>query len=362
MKLIIAFALSLLFLACASNKSAPEEVTSRPAPEHLSKGRKLLEKEKFEEALAEFASVLKNQTTTPEVPLAIYYSGVAQQGLGKCPEAIEKFRKYTSGIANSDVNLVPQAFYRLGLCYEALGDKGGAIAAFIDSLNRIASTQTPLRAELEARLAGLYAQMGNEQDAQRLYDAAERDLMAMRRLHPSNELPPWLASTLFNMGKMSTKPLVNEDFEGSIRSFERAQIWLLKVARLNDKKWSELAANEIVKMYSDAWKMIDSVPLRDDTDKVLALKDQQDRRINMGVALYGLISRLKLERGYDFSVENKFERQVFESLADVDSHLEMLLKSRPVEQSLTPAAQEREGLKRSGNVIDVPSRKKGRKK
>jgi hypothetical protein len=239
-----------------------------------------------------------------------------------------------------------------------LGDKSGAIAAFIDSLNRLGSQPVPMRAELQACLAGLYAQMGNGSEARKLYDKAEKEISVLRRQHPEDGLPSWLAETLYNMGRAATKPLTTEDFDGSLRSFERAQIWLLKVARFNDKKWSEPAAKEILRLYDDAWRMIESVPLMDDSDRVLALKDQQDKKINMGVSLYNLLSRLKLERGYDFSLENKYEKSIYEKLAPMEAQLEILLKSRPVEQSLTPAALEREGLKRKGKLVSPGQKRK----
>lgn len=332
--------------ACVSPRKSPETVAPVSPSVHLTNGKKLLSKGQFEEAFGEFEMVLKNQTTTPEIPKALFYSAVALQELKRWQEASERFRKYTTSYGTQNGEQIPEAFYRLGLCFEALGDRAGAIAAYTDALNRLTKTRTPLRAELEARLAGIYAKMGNEQESQKFYDAAEKDIMGLRRQFSSQDLPPWLPETLFNMGKMSIRPIVLEDFESGLRSFERAQIWLLRVARLNDKNWSELAAQEIVKVYTDSWAVIESVPLFEDSDKVLALKEQQDKKITMAVSIYNLLTRLKLERGYDFAVENKFEKSVFDSLGEVESRLENLLKSRPVEQGLTQSAMEREGLKR----------------
>lgn len=354
--------ISLLVFSCASPKKEVATSVEAPPPVHLATGKKFLANGKFEEALTEFNTVLKNQTTTPEVTYALYYSGVALQELDRCQEATERFRKFASGMNSQDAELVPQAFYRLGLCYEVLKDKGGAIAAYLDAINRMPGVKLPLKAELQARLAGLYAQMGNQEDAQTLYDSAEKDLMFLRRQHPNNSIPPWLAETLYNMGKVATKPLALEDYEGSIRSFEKSQVWLLKVARFNDKKWSELAARQVIQMYSDAWKMIENVPLIDDSDKILALKDQQDKKINMSVSLYNMMTHLKRERGYDFSAENKFEKSIFEGLSDLEVRLELLLKSRPVEQSLTPSALEREGLKREGKLVDPDQKPKKKRK
>jgi tetratricopeptide (TPR) repeat protein len=352
----------LLVLSCAGSKKNEAPPVEAAPPVHLAAGKKLLANGKFEEALAEFNSVLKNQTTTPEVPYALYYSGVAYQELNRCQEASERFRKFASGMNSQDPELVPQAFYRLGLCYEVFKDKGGAIAAYLDALNRLPGVKIPLKAELQARLAGLYAQMGNQQDAQTLYDSAEKDLMFLRRQHSNNTIPLWLAETLYNMGKVATKPLAQEDYEGSIRSFEKAQVWLLKVARFNDKKWSEAAAQEIIHLYNDAWKMIEDVPLIEDSDKILALKDQQDKKINMSVSLFNMLTQLKRERGYDFSAENKYEKSVFEGLSDLEAQLELILKSRPVEQSLTPAALAREGLKREGKLVDPDQKPKKKRK
>lgn len=355
----VKYGLLIFLLACTTTKNPEVVPIDSPPPERLAVGKRLLSEGKYDEALVELNGILKHQTTTPEVPYALYFSGVALQELQRCPEAIERFRKFASGMNARDPELTPQAFYRLGLCYEIIKDKGGAIAAYLDALNRLPGVKFPLKAELQARLAGLYAQMGNQADAQQLYESAEKDLMTLRRQYPNNTVPPWLAETLYNMGKVAAKPLTAQDYEGSIRSFEKAQVWLLKVTRFNHPKWSEAAAKEIIQLYGDAWRMIEDVPLIEDSDKVLALKDQQDKKINMSVSLYNSLSHLKRERGYDFSAENKFERSVFEGLSSLEKQLELILKSRPIEQSLTPSALEREGLKRGGRLID-PNTKPGK--
>jgi hypothetical protein len=243
------------------------------------------------------------------------------------------------------------------LAYEALADKSGAIAAFLDALNRLPKDNNPLGVEVLARLAGLYAQMGNDTEALKYYDSAEKKLLVLRRLQVTEEIPSWLPETLYNMGKMSLRPLNPDAFEVSLKPIERGQVWLLRVARMKVDLWSDLAAHDLINTYQAAWSLIEGVPLRSDTDRVMALKDQQDKKISMSVALYSLISKLKLERGYDFSIETKSEKLVFDAVSDVESHLETILKSRPVEQNLTPAAMEREGLKRHGKLVD-PSKKK----
>ncbi len=354
---IFFLAFSFLFMGCIGPTSKSQlEFARMPPSEHLVAGRKLLNEKKYEESLIEFNEVLKSQTTTPEVPQALFYSATAMQELKRWKEASERLRKFTSTFGAQSSDLIPEAYYRLGLCFEAMNDNGSAIAAFVDALNHMMKDRSPLRVELQARLAGLYAQMGNETEAQKLYESAERELLALRR--QQSEVPPWLPKTLFSMGKMSLRPILPENFEGSLRPFERAQIWLLRVARLNNAEWSDPAAKEIIRFFHEAWSIIEEVPLLEDSDRLVALKDQQDRKINMGVSLFNLLSKLKLERGYDFSVENKYEKMVFDSISPLETQLEALLRSRPVDQGLTPAALEREGLKRKGKFIPVPLPKK----
>ena len=137
-----------------------------------------------------------------------------------------------------------------------------------------------------------------------------------------------------------------QDFTTGLKPLERGQVWLLRAARLNDSDWSSKASFELMQVYKDAWGVIEAIPLKPEEDRLLALKDQQSQKVLMAAALYNLLSRLKLERGFDFQKEDKYEKEVFETLAQIEGKLETVLKSRPVEQSLTPAAEEKEGLKR----------------
>ena len=91
------FAFLIFLTACTSaNKPSAPVVAEVPPKKLLSAGQKFLASGKYEEALAEFNGVLKNQTTAPEIPYALYYSAIALQMLNRCPEAIERYRKFAS--------------------------------------------------------------------------------------------------------------------------------------------------------------------------------------------------------------------------------------------------------------------------
>ncbi|MGE3974996.1 MAG: hypothetical protein AB7F59_10775 [Bdellovibrionales bacterium] len=343
MHLSLGILFSFLLLSCASEKKQPETPVVVPVVSQatlMEQGLEAYKKAQWAPALEKFDQVIQSGANPKVASDAYYYSGICLKGLGRWTESIERFKKFHALQNQKNLQYQGLAFYEMAGAYEALSEDPLAIASLLDALQRASALAPEMKVEILARLASVYARIGNEPEAQKRYSEAETTLAKLRKSHKSKSIPPWLTKTLFNMGKMSLKKMTVGDFTSGLKPLERGQIWLLRAARFGDETWSSQAAYELTQVYRDAWGIIEAVPLRAEEDRLLALKEQQSQKVEMSIALYNLLSRLKLERGFDFQNENKYEKEIFENLTALEKNLELVLKSRPVEQALTPEGQE----------------------
>jgi tetratricopeptide (TPR) repeat protein len=345
----IALGLTTLMISCGSApKTEPIVVAPAPKPQisSMSQGLQAYKAGEWELGLEKFDQVIQSGANPNQAGDAYFYSAVCLKGLKRWQESNERFKKFLALQAQKNIQYQAMALYEMAENYEALGEESLAIAALNDALNRADALEPEVRVEILARLAGVYARIGNESEASIKYEQAESALSKLRKNSRQKTPPRWLPKTLFNMGKMSLKKITVTDFSLGLKPLERGQVWLLRAARLGHEDWSAKASFELIQVYKDAWAVIEAVPLKQEEDQLVALKEQQTQKVNMAVSLYNLVSRLKLERGFDFQKENKYEREIFENTSQLEKNLEIILKSRPVEQTLTPNAQEKEGIKR----------------
>jgi len=349
-----AFLCSLLFLASCSFLSNKEPETGMQGRARLyQEGLRYMSHHQYQEALEKFEEVLKKEAVGPEVTGSLFQSALALQGLERWEESLLRLRKY---ISLQDINpFQATAFYRMGLAYEAIGQEPKALAAFQDAMKREKNLTEETRVEIQSRLANVYSRLGQSSEAEYWYKKSEENFLKLRKKF-GNRRPPWLAETLYNMGRVLLRKIHVESFAFDLRPIERSQEWLLKAIRVEDQKYSPLAAQELVEVYQSALEAINSVPLdNQDQDKIRSLKDQQDKKIEMSTQLYQLIAKLMLDRGYDFDYETNAEKKTFLAITEIKKSLELILRSRPVNQGLTPEARRREGLKRKGQNSPPPS-------
>ncbi|MEQ1875340.1 MAG: tetratricopeptide repeat protein [Bdellovibrionia bacterium] len=319
-------------------------------------GLKQLNNKEYENAAETFTAFQAQHVTSRYTSAVQYNWGIALENLKKFQEAVDKFRFVIELTHDKAPLQEAQALYHLALCYEALGDDSKSIAALLDAVNRKQYFPEETIVEIQARLASAYARIGNEKQADSYYQNAERGLTVMRRKMegaPDTKAPDWLGKALFNMGKMPLRKLTIEDFEVGLKPLERGQPWLLQAAELDDETWAPKASFELIQAYRDAWGVIDTVPLREEADPIVAMKEQQDKKIAMAVALQEIISKLKLLKLPDERRENKNVGELFTVLEKIESDADTLIGSRPIQQGLTSDSQKREGIKRDGKMVPV---------
>ncbi|HEX4924163.1 MAG TPA: tetratricopeptide repeat protein, partial [Bdellovibrionales bacterium] len=308
---------------------------------------------KFEKAIEAFTR-FQAQHVTSRYTVAINYNwGLALEALKRFQEAVEKYR-FVIEIARGRAPLQEaQALYHIALCYEALGDDPKTIAALVDASNRRQYFSEETNVEISARLAAAYARVGNEKQADEYYSKAEKGLALMRRKIETKTPPSWLGKALYNMGKMPLRSLTLEDFAAGLKPLERGQGWLIQAASLRDETWSPKASFELIQAYRDAWALIEAVPLGNSDDQLVNMKEQQDKKIEMAVTLHEVISKLKLEKLPDERAEPKEVADVFTFVEKLETDVDALIGTRPVQHGLTPAAEQRQGIKREGKMVPV---------
>lgn len=362
--------LALISFSCSKAEKKEDVAAQSAQPSAAQKedklfadGLKQLSEKDYEDAIQIF-SQFQAQHVTSRYTVAVQYNwGLALEGQGKFQEAAEKFR-YVVQLTQGKVPLQEaQALYHLALAYEALGDDSKTVGALLDTLNRRQYFQEETVVEIQARLASAYARVGNETQADSYYQKAERGLTLMRRkMEGSTEskAPDWLGKALFNMGKMPLRKLTIEDFSVGLKPLERGQIWLVQAADLDDETWAPKAAFELIQAYRDAWSVIDSVPLDSASDPLVALKDQQDKKISMSVALQEVLSKLKMQKPLDDEKQNKHVSEIFSVLAKIETDTDTLIASRPIQEGLTSESQKREGIKREGRMEPISESKESK--
>ncbi len=103
----------------------------------LEKGRKLEQKQKFKEALAQYEKMVKQFPSSPKVPQAMYSMGnVYMYGLQDYPKAVETFTKITETYSDT-MKVAAQAQFLIGFVYNNFApDTAKARAAYVQFLQK----------------------------------------------------------------------------------------------------------------------------------------------------------------------------------------------------------------------------------
>mgnify|MGYP003393552971 CR=1 FL=1 len=220
-------------------------------------GLALMRQGNYREAVAAFAQLNRDYPASKFSPEAEYQSARCQEHLHDFPLAITGYRAVVTHSTASE-KLKAMALYRLSFCYEALGDEVRVLAALEDAIKRKDLLAGEVAtAEVPARLAAVYARLGNRESALTYFALAEKGLEQIRRkARAEGSSPEWLAKTLFYMGQMTVSALSTVSFTNQIQSLSQAQLYLLQSAEANHPVWSERAADQLIQIYSELWQRV----------------------------------------------------------------------------------------------------------
>lgn len=346
-------AVTLFFLACISRSHR-----NLPAAQEkglFESGLKAFSKNDYTKAEESFAKLLSDFPTTRWLAGAYYNWGLALESQKKYEAAIEKYRRVVDHYEGLHTRDSGDALYRMSVCYEFLNDDNKAVIVLLQLFNQKDKLRSEVaQIEVPARLAAGYARLGQLDEATKFYELAEKGLRRMRGIHLAGDYPSWLPKTLYSMGKLApVQAKKGKDFAHYTIAMEQAQVWLLRVAELNSKDWSEKAAKEIIDTYNEAWKRIESVPLEEGEDDLLARAKQQKTRKSMAMSLDKVIEKLQLER---IPNPNKDEtthtERIFKVVSKIQKSLNHIIGRRYVRDEQTAEAKRRHSSKGQGRIVD----------
>lgn len=332
-------------------------------PKRLRSAIKHLNDHQYEEALALLDKFINDEPASPYTQSAQLNAGRALEGLGRWSEAIERYRGVvvvTEGVAPK---LQAMALYRMSFCYEALGEDQLIVATLIDVSNRTAYLPEEVAtAEVPARLAAAYARAGNFDMALKYYNAAERGLLRLKRLaaEDKGQTREWLPRTLYYMGTMSFRRVSWDDFESALRPLAYGQTYLLESAEWGVDPWSERAAKDLMSLYSDLWRVIETAPVPTGVeDPVVARREVQAKQWSRCASVLEYMNELRArvapQSSESDSTSSSQVREILAFLSDLDGKIEKLLAQRPAGEGLTPESLERLSRVRGQVVVPDPA-------
>ena len=357
MKLVVSFLMIPIifgFAGCASEETQPEQppIVAPVAVSEMNSGLDALEKAEYQSALDSFNGYLAKNPISQNTPNVTFYIGLCLEGLGRFEEAESKFRATMRLVQDRDSYLTAEALYHLARSYEGQGDDPKALATLLDTERRVKFLRREVgEVELPARIAAIYARQNQLEMADKFYSKAD---LGLKRLMGKGaaQAVEWIPRALYSMGKMSPRTLGEGDFDNGLKSLRRSQNYLMRAVDLSHRVWSKKAEEEIESIYSGAWKTIENLPLEETEDRLMALKKQQGRMIDMGLALNGALTALKQDFVPGREASNPHQRKLIAFLDSFEKRLDSLITSRPVQEGLTPEAQRLDGVIREGRVVD----------
>ena len=324
----------------------PKPRYNEEAAAKFAEGIRLLDSEKYSSAKAVFQSILVARPTS-KFEMVVYFNlGSAYEGLGKCSKSAKIFRKIIRYSVNKFPRVEALSLLRLSYAYECLGKSTKAAATLVDVLKRQAFLPPQVgEAEVPARLAGVYAQLGNQKQALVFFQRAEKGLISLNKKRQNalakREL---MAKTLFLMGKLKIASLDRVGALKFLESVKYLQKYLLKSVEMDSEKWSSLAANHLKAAYQNVWLHLKNMP----KGQTVKEKRQSIRnRVRVAEMAYLGLQGLKESR-FPGDMDQPRVTSLFNHLDQEETKFQIFMAENIVGNSLTPESQRLQGLKVDG--------------
>lgn len=333
----IVFLLSVL-VGCSSgprNADETEQLTrDELAQKTFDKGLRALEKREYAEAAKIFDKMLVNQPATEFDVIVLYNSGSAYEGLGRCEEAVTRFRKAVDSSRRKFKRVESQSLYKLSLMYECLNQDTKTIASLLEARKRGTVLTYEIRhAEIPARLASAYARIGNRKKALEYFTVASKALKTIVAKQDGHKQSETLGRTLYFMGQLSpSQREARVPTNTYLQGLSIQQPHLLQAIELGHPVWSKRALADLSLAYDNLWRF--------------EFKGENERRafFTRGLQNINELRKLQLPNGGPES------KTLFEELSKVERKIQTELTKVDVSPELTPDAKKREGLKREGRI------------
>lgn len=304
----------------------------------ISSAQKVLDGGNFEGARKQFQEFQEKNRQSIFIQAARLGEAQALAGLGKYQEAVDIYRDVYLKTLKAQPEIAAQALYSISFSYEALGDDLKAMAALLDAHKMGEFLPIEIeKAEIPARLAGMYGRLERDQDAIAYLNKTEigiEKVMAEKGPKVKND---WLAKTYVQMGSVSTNQLSSDNFNAFIQGQKWVQVYLIKALRVNDPTWSLRAQEKLQTTYRDLYKLLETVP---------------DRAVqnDLGGSLLELLDQAELYRPMSDQKMTSYEESFYTYLVEVRKKTERVVFGGGETMGLTSESQKLNSLKRSGRI------------
>lgn len=335
-KKFLLLALPLLIAACASKKVVQTDYSDEEESPVFERGLKALEQERYADAAQIFDKLLVAKPGTEKDLVILYNSAAAHEGLGHCQKAVDRYREVVRSSSGKFIQIEAQSLFRMSVMYECLGQDVKAVTSLLDARKR--GKDLPFEtqvAEIPGRLAAAYARMNNRAKALEYFNQASEGLkkiVARTHNHRQKEL---LGRTLFLMGQLNHAQRTAEVTPASyMQSLAMQQPYLLQAVEMDHPVWSKKAAEDLQTGYDNIWKF--------------KIESAEDRRTFYTRGLQTIQELKKIRLPGSGSLAGPVFAQIDKTEARINAELAKIAEIN----KLTPAAESREGLKRTGRLVD----------
>jgi tetratricopeptide (TPR) repeat protein len=310
--------------------------------EQVEVAEKLYRDGKSKEAEEAFALFVKNKPTS-----FYYYRAMMGQARAvfeqkRWTEAAAIYRVVEDGARDLHVEIAGQALFELSFCYENMGDENRVLASLLDAqkLQKNLPPEIGL-AEIPARIAASYHRMGQENEAGKYLQLAQKGIVQIQiGKEPTIENKKWLAEIYFHMGQFSTRQLTEDNLQAHLDTLKMIQIFTLRCVETEASPWSGLAAADLTSNYTDVLLLIMQMPISKSMDAAAAKREKLDRQMYFFGVLLAHIADLKSQR-LILEKAGAEQDKLFTGLAEIEQKGQNFLLTSNALTPLTPESTQR---------------------
>ncbi|GIL18827.1 MAG: hypothetical protein BroJett040_25780 [Oligoflexia bacterium] len=354
--------LSLPFITGCSTGTKSKYVTPAPVTDEIKARQDLelaqieinLEKQLFRDvelSIGEFQAKYPNSIFWYRSQIDLARS---LQGLGKWKESTEILRDTIEANQARHLNVTALAFFYISFSYDALGDEAKSLAALLDAQNLKSHLPIEIaQAELPARLAAYYNRVGQTKLAREYFREAERGVATLF----SGDKPASRdarARTYYWMGAYSTNQISYENLQSALDTLSFVQIFSLRAMEAQSEGWSARAEEGLKENYRDIWNTIMQLPRQQGLDPFAAERELKEVQYRWLGQVLRVTHQLKLYRAPEVDQKNEVVKEFFEFLNDLEERANDQMLAIGEYNPLTPDAQKRQSLKKSGTIQAKP--------
>lgn len=269
----------------------------------------------------------------------------------KLEEAEPVLKELYSSAQFAHPELAIKALFELGQISEKKGEWLLALSQFKEceiKKNYLQGFKAEL--ELPARLAGLYATLGELQISELYAKKVESNLQIYRQQISLSEQKAWWAETLYRMGSFPVQSLSADNWQNFARRFHSTSQYLIQSMELSDSVWSERSFELAQMFFKKSFELLSTSPGDLEENSVL-LGSQVRDRINL---LQEIFEKIQLYRPLDLE-KSRLVWLFYQSVSDNQKQAQDKLYKIKDSAPLSRQSEKRNALKRDGILVNPKS-------